>query len=103
MKKVIMIAAMLLVSLAAVYAQSTMDKRQKAQRARIVQGRIDGDLTKKEVAHLKRQQRNIQRSECMAKADGVVTRKEQQMIHNKQQHANRSIRRARHNAAAPRC
>lgn len=97
MKKIMMITAMLLITIASVQAQSSVNARQKAQRARIAEGRVDGDLTRGEAALLNKQQRHIRRSECAAKADGVVTMRERRELHRKQQRANHTIRRAKHN------
>jgi hypothetical protein len=97
MKKIMMITAMLLITIASVQAQSGVNTRQKAQRVRIAEGRIDGDLTRGEAALLNRQQRHIRRSECAAKADGVVTVRESRELHRKQQRASHMIRRAKHN------
>lgn len=91
------IATMLLISLAVVQAQTPVNARQKTQRARIAEGRVDGDLTKGEAVLLNKQQRHIRRSECAAKADGVVTVREQRELHRKQHRANHAIRRAKHN------
>lgn len=97
MKKIVMIAVMLMIPLAAVYAQTSINAHQRAQRARIAEGRANGDLTKGEAAMLNKQQRHIKRMECNAKADGIVTGRERSELHRKQQHANHAIRRAKHN------
>jgi hypothetical protein len=97
MKKIMIVAAMLLITLATVQAQTPVNARQKAQRTRIAEGRVHGDLTKGEAALLNKQQRNIRRSECVAKADGVVTVRERRELHRKQHRANHAIRRAKHN------
>lgn len=97
MKKIMIVAAMLLITLATVQAQTPVNARQKAQRTRIAEGRVNGDLTKGEAALLNKQQRNIRRSECVAKADGVVTVRERRELHRKQHRANHAIRRAKHN------
>jgi hypothetical protein len=73
------------------------DVRQGAQRARIHEGRVSGDLTQKESAALNSQQRHIRRTERRAGADGIVTRREQKNLDRKQNRANRNIRRAKHN------
>ncbi|GCC52763.1 hypothetical protein SanaruYs_30020 [Chryseotalea sanaruensis] len=97
MKKIMIIAVMLMISIAAVQAQTPVNARQKAQRVRIAEGRANGDLTKGETALLNKQQRNIRRSECVAKADGVVTVRERRELHRQQHRANHAIRRAKHN------
>lgn len=73
------------------------DKRQVAQRARIADGRRDGEVTSREAAALNVQQRHIRRSERRVKADGEVTVQEQRRLDRKQNRASRTIRRAKHN------
>ena len=73
------------------------DGRQVAQRARIHQGRMDGEVTNREAALLNREQRHIRRAERRAKADGEVTPAEKMRLERKQNRANRHIRRAKHN------
>lgn len=97
MKKIVMVAVMLLISLAAVYAQTSINAHQRMQRARIAEGRAQGDLTRGEAALLNKQQRHIKRMECNAKADGIVTVNERKELHRKQHRANHAIRRAKHN------
>lgn len=71
--------------------------RQRAQRARIADGRMDGEVTKKEAAVLNAEQRHIRRAERRAKSDGDVTRNEKRRLERKQIRANRHIKRAKHN------
>lgn len=73
------------------------DKRQVVQRARIVDGRRDGEVTKREGALLAREQRHIRRAERRAKSDGQVTRAEKRRLERKQNRASRHIRRAKNN------
>ncbi len=85
---------------AAGYAQDRTprtDGRQVAQRARIHEGRVDGDVTRREAAALNAQQRHIRRAERRAKSDGEVTRVEKRKLERKQNRASRNIRRAKHN------
>ncbi|MCB0493364.1 MAG: hypothetical protein KDC93_13215 [Cyclobacteriaceae bacterium] len=82
------------------YAQTETkgaDVRQKAQRVRIADGRLDGEVTRREAAALNAEQRHIRRAERRAKADGEVTRVEKRKLERKQNRANRHIRRAKHN------
>lgn len=72
------------------------DQRQQYQRARIRQGWVNGDLTRREAARLAAAQRMIRRGECFAKADGRVTPNERIRLHRMQQRANREIYRQRH-------
>ncbi|MBY0433466.1 MAG: hypothetical protein K2U26_05095 [Cyclobacteriaceae bacterium] len=75
-----------------------VDARQGAQRARIHEGRKDGDLTNREAAALNAQQRHIRRSERRAKADGTVTNQERAKLKREQNRANRNIRRQKNDA-----
>lgn len=71
--------------------------RQVRQQKRIVKGVSDGELSKKEVKVLERQQRRINRSKRKAKADGKVTKAESATLHARQNRAGRKIRRAKNN------
>ncbi len=73
------------------------DKRQVAQRARIHDGRKDGEVTRREAALLNAEQRHVRRNERRAKADGEVTTQEKRRLERKQDRASRHIRRAKHN------
>jgi len=83
----------------ACYAQDAttkVDAREKGQRARIHEGRADGELTKNESARLNAQQRHIHKTERRAKADGTVTRREKKKLNREQNRASRNIRRQKH-------
>jgi hypothetical protein len=104
MKKHILIFSVLSLISAALYAQDATPRanvRQKAQRARIAEGRATGDLTQGEAAALNTQQRHIRRSERRAKSDGTVTVAEKRKLERKQDRANRNIRRAKNNSVTP--
>ena len=73
------------------------DVRQGAQRARIHEGRVDGEVTHGEARRLNKEQRHIRRTERRMKADGEVTAQEKARLNHKQNRANRHIRRAKHN------
>ncbi len=73
------------------------DARQGAQRARIHEGRHEGELTRREAHLLNKEQRHIRRNEKRIKADGEVTPREKAKLERKQDRANRHIRRAKHN------
>lgn len=79
------------------FAQTRADRRQKAQRVRIADGRKDGEVTTGEAAVLKSEQRHIRRSERRAKADGTVTPREKLRLERKQNRASRHIHRAKNN------
>lgn len=73
------------------------DARQGAQRARIHEGRVDDELTRREAHLLNKEQRHIRKTERRAKADGEITPRERAKLERKQDRASRHIRRAKHN------
>lgn len=79
-------------------AQSTpvVDQRQRNQRHRIQQGVASGELTRREAAASRQDQRQVKRTERRAKADGVVTEGEKARIYHKQNKASRQLRRNKH-------
>lgn len=99
MKKGIIIAGLLVMAVVVARAQETprADARETAQHARLYQGRASGELTRRETAALKREQRHIHRVERRAKADGTITGREKVRLERKQNRASRHIRRAKHN------
>lgn len=80
---------------AAAMAQVTpgVDERQENQRDRLQQGVASGELTRKEAAHARADQRHIRKAERRAKADGVVTGQEKARLHHKQNKASRQLKR----------
>jgi uncharacterized protein YycO len=81
MKKYVayIVAALILVSFTTNYAQTKtpkVTKKQVNQQKRINEGIKSGELTKKEVVKLQRNQVKFQRKKKMAKADRVVAKKE---------------------------
>jgi len=100
MKRTYLIFSIFMMLGIATFAQEPTPKadvRQKSQRARIHEGRSNGDLTHRESALLNKQQKHIRRSERMAKADGDVTALERNNLDRKQDRANRHIHRAKNN------
>jgi hypothetical protein len=101
MKKLIsMMSFFLIFSLSTVMAQSQTtrtDVRQNVQRARIVDGRVDGEITRREGRRLRLEQRHIRRSERRTEADGVVTHREKRRLDRKQNRASRHIRKVKNN------
>ena len=100
MKTIILILSLMVLATVGTLAQDATPKtdvREGAQRARIHEGRKDGDLTKGEAKALNKQQRHIRRTERRAKADGTVTSTEQMKLQRKQNRASRNIRRAKNN------
>ncbi len=78
-------------------AQKPGNKKQVVQQKKIVQGVKTGELTKKEAAQLRHQQKNIAHTRKVAKSDGVVTPKEKAIIHQKQKRADKNIAKKKHN------
>jgi hypothetical protein len=72
-------------------------KRQVEQQQRIGQGIRSGELTKREVRGLEKEQRDIHQEIRESKSDGVVTGAERRDIHQEQNQASRHIYRAKHN------
>ena len=100
MKRILLISLLSFVCGVAADAQDRTiraDKREAIQRARIREGRKDGEITKAEGAALNGEQRRVKRSERRAKADGTVTPREKVRIEKKQDRASRHIRRAKRN------
>lgn len=73
-----------------------VDQRQDNQRARIRDGVKSGELTKREAARLRAEQRGISAEKQMAKADGVVTPAERAGLRRDQNRASRDIARQKH-------
>jgi septal ring-binding cell division protein DamX len=102
MKKFILVSVLVFLTTALALAQTQTprsNKRQKAQRARIIDGRQSGEITNKERAVLNGQQRRIRKTERVAKADGIVSPSEKARIERKQDRASRTIRRSKNNNA----
>jgi len=80
------------------HAQQTpvADHRQKNQRHRIQSGVASGELTRRETASARCNQRRIKKSERRAKADGVVTPIERARLDHKQDRASRQLHRDKH-------
>jgi hypothetical protein len=72
-------------------------KRQVEQQRRIGQGIRSGELTKREVRGLEKEQRDINQEIRESKSDGVVTGAERRDIQQEQNQARRHIYRAKHN------
>jgi len=87
--------AVLIIGLASIsasgFAQANVNRHQTAQRARIAEGRRNGDVTNCEARVLNREQRQIHKMTRMAKADGRVTPREKQMIQKQRIRASRHI------------
>jgi len=75
------------------YRGERIDARQYRQAAAIRHGIVTGQLDRREAHRLVRQQREIDRAEAWAQADGHVSWRERERIEAMQDHAGRSIRR----------
>jgi hypothetical protein len=75
-----------------------INDRQANQEARIEQGVTSGQLTRREAARLRAEQRAIRAEKRMARADGVVTPAERARIRRDQRRASRDIYRQKHDA-----
>jgi hypothetical protein len=98
MKNLMLLCFALLMSAVAVQAQETplADSREHNQRTRIREGVVSGEVTHAEAKRLRREQRNIHRTERRAKSDGEITPEERARIQQKQNRASRDIRRQKH-------
>ena len=75
-----------------------LNDRQENQKARIEQGVRSGQLTHREAARLRAEQRRIRAEKRLARADGVVTPAERAQIRRDQRRASRHIYRQKHDA-----
>ncbi len=73
-----------------------VNKRQRHQQKRIVQGIRSGELTKREVLRLEKEQTRIRREERRFKADGVLTKRERIKLHRDLDRASRHIYKEKH-------
>lgn len=99
MKALLLTIGLVLTFSLAASAQTTpgVDKREKNQKQRIVDGVKDGELGFKETAKLLKQQAEIRKFERKAKADGTVTLVERARLHNELNKASGNIRRKKNN------
>ena len=78
------------------FAQGTVNQRERRQQKRIADGVKDGELTQKEARKLEKEQAKIHAAEAKAKADGEFTAKERAKIQKKQDKASRKIYKEKH-------
>jgi hypothetical protein len=100
MAKLLVVAAIVCASAVCSYAQEktpVVDQRQQNQAERIDQGIKSGQLTRREAARLRAQQRKIRADKAKAKADGNVTARERAKLRREQNRASRAIHRKKHN------
>ncbi len=89
-------AALFFTSLSLEAEAARRDNRQHRQHHRIQEGVKSGELTRKEAAGLRAQQRKIRRMEHKAEADGTVTGGEKRRIERAQDRASKSIYKQKH-------
>jgi hypothetical protein len=80
-----------------VAAQQNLNKANRTNNQRIVQGVKSGELTRAETVRLAKNQREITRDIKLAKADGIVTKMERREIERAQCQQSRNIKRVKHN------
>jgi hypothetical protein len=79
-----------------VFAQGTINKRERRQQERIADGVKDGELTQKEARKLEKEQAKIHTAEAKARADGELTAKERAKIQKRQSKASHHIYKEKH-------
>ena len=89
--KILIIIIILSGPLFAQTATPKINKIQKHQRHRIVQGIKNRELTKGEINNLEKRQTKIHKDMRIAKSDGIVTKKERKHIRREQIYANKKI------------
>lgn len=99
MKKTLVFAALAVIVSGSVFAGTPRyDARQHHQRARIVNGVQNGELTMRETRRLAAGQVHLNRVERRAKADGVVTARERVHLRHEANQQSRRIQRQKHDA-----
>lgn len=100
MKKLVVMFGLVVVFSVAAAAQTNMpgvNKRERNQKQRIVNGVKSGELGFKETGKLLKQQAEIRKFERKAKSDGNVTSKERFRLHRELNQASRNIKRKKNN------
>ena len=78
------------------FAQGTINQRERHQQRRITDGVRDGELTRKEAKKLEKEQAKIRAAEAKAKSDGEFTAKERAKIQKRQDKASHHIYKEKH-------
>jgi len=78
------------------FAQGTINQRERHQQRRIADGVRDGELTQKEARTLEKEQAKIHTAEAKARADGEFTAKERAKIQKRQSKASHHIYKEKH-------
>jgi len=94
---VLIFAFVFLFSLASSSFAKSINKRQKTQQVRIVNGIKGGSLRPWEVKHLEKQQASIAKQERYFKSDGVFTLKERAIIQKRLDNSSKNIFKKKHN------
>jgi hypothetical protein len=74
-----------------------ISQREHTQSHGINQGVRSGQLTRSEAHHLRNDEKNIHRTERIAKANGPVTHAERQRLRRRENRTSRAIYRDKHN------
>lgn len=100
MKSLYAVCILALISFSAAAQTKTprVTHRQVNQQRRIHQGVKNGELTRRETAHLEAREAKIQHDKRVAKADGKVTGQERAKLNREENRASRAIRRQKHDA-----
>ncbi len=73
-----------------------VNKRQRNQKKRIVQGMRSGELTAREAGRLRKEQAKIRREERRFKSDGMLTERERVKLHRDLNRSSKHIYRQKH-------
>jgi len=98
-KKIVLIICLCFITISLVFAKNRtyrINKREKVQMRRIVQGVKTGELTREEAKNLVQNEREIQQMKKDAKSDGVVTIEERKELHKKLNQQSREIYKQKH-------
>jgi len=98
MKKSILAALAVVVTIPAFAGTPRMDAREHHQQARIYNGVASGELTRPETRRLAAGQVHLNRVESRAKSDGVVTHRERAHLQHEANQQSRRIYRQKHDA-----
>ena len=78
------------------FAQGTINQRERHQQKQIADGVHDGELTQKEAKKLEKEQARIHSAEAKGRADGEFTSKERAKIQKRQNKASHHIYKEKH-------
>jgi hypothetical protein len=78
------------------FAQGTVNQRERQQQKRIADGVHDGELTQNEVKRLEKKQAKIHSAEVKARVDGEFASKERAKLQEKQNKASQEIYKEKH-------